>query len=102
METPAQEIFGEYYGRHVDSSFVAKELQALEMGHAAGTLDGAQQRLYEALTSAGPILVDAYPRQRPNPSEFSQRLSAARAKSAAAEAAYERERAGPPPPEKPT
>jgi hypothetical protein len=97
METLAQKIFGEYYGTPVDSSFVAEELQALEMGHAAGTLDAAQQRLYKALTSGGPILEDAYPRQRPNPSKFSRRLSAARAESAATEADYERGLAGAPP-----
>lgn len=59
METLAQEIFAEYYGRPVNPSFVADEIQALVMGHAAGTLNTAQQRLYAALTSAGQIVSDS-------------------------------------------
>ena len=55
METLAQEILAEYYGKPVSPYFVAIEMEALEMGHAAGTLNAAQQRLYAALISAGQI-----------------------------------------------
>jgi hypothetical protein len=58
METPAQEIFGEYYGKPVNPTLVAEEIQALVMGHAAGTLNAAQQRLYAALANAGQIVSD--------------------------------------------
>ena len=66
------------------------------LGHGAGTLDVAHERLYAALVSAGQI-PDHAAADRANLSEFSKRISAAQAKSAAAEAAYERELADAPP-----
>ena len=55
METLAQEIFGEYYGKPVNPAFVAIEIGALVLGHEAGTLDVAHERLYAALVRAGQI-----------------------------------------------
>ncbi len=97
METLAQEIFGEYYGKPVDPAFVAIELGALVLGHAAGTLDVAHERLYAALVSAGQILDPPT-----NLSALSERIGAAQAKSAAAQVAYDRALTGSRQPEKPS
>jgi|SRR5450759_4767907 len=97
MEALAQQIIAEYYGNPVNPAFVAIEIGALVLGHGAGTLDVAHERLYAALVSAGQI-PDHAAADRANLSEFSKRrISAAQAKSAAAEAAYERELADAPP-----
>jgi hypothetical protein len=101
METLAQEIFGEYYGKPVNRAFVAIEIGALVLGHGAGTLDVAHERLYAALVNAGQI-PDHAAADRANLFEVSKRICAAQAKSAAAEAACERELVGAQPPEKPT
>jgi hypothetical protein len=96
MEALAQQIIAEYYGNPVNPAFVAIEIGALVLGHGVGTLDVAHERLYAALVSAGQI-PDHAAADRANLSEFSKRISAAQAKSAAAEAAYERELADAPP-----
>jgi hypothetical protein len=57
METLAQKLISGHYGKAVNSSFVAIELSALVLGHAAGTLDGAHEHLYAALVDAGQIQV---------------------------------------------
>ena len=43
METLAQKMIAEHYGTTVNPSFVAIEIAALVLGHAAGTLEKAQQ-----------------------------------------------------------
>jgi hypothetical protein len=55
METIAQMMIADHYGKAVNSSFVAIEIAALVVGHAAGTLDGAHEVLYAALVNAGQI-----------------------------------------------
>lgn len=110
METLAQEIIAEYYGKPVDHVVAALEIKALEMGHAAGTLDAGQEWLYVALLSAaGRItmtdeeLRDDLGHAAADQTNLSARIDAARARSAAAQAAYQFERANaPPPPEEPT
>jgi len=67
MEILAQEIFGEHYGKPVHPAVVAIETEALAMGHAAGTLNAAQQRLYAALVGAGQIFDHQQPTGRTNP-----------------------------------
>jgi hypothetical protein len=57
METLAQKMIAGHYGKPVNPSFVAIEIAALMMGHAAGTLDDAHQRLYASLLAAGQIQV---------------------------------------------
>jgi hypothetical protein len=57
METLAQELIREHYGEPANPSFVAIELAALVLGHAAGTLDQAHQQLYAALVDAGQMQV---------------------------------------------
>ena len=57
METLAQKLIGGHYGTVANPSFVAIELSALVLGHAAGTLDHAHRRLYAALVDAGQIQV---------------------------------------------
>ena len=60
METLAQKLISQHYGTPADPSFVAIELSALVLGHAAGTLGDAHQQLYAALVAAGQIpLADA-------------------------------------------
>jgi hypothetical protein len=46
METLAQEIFGEYYGKPVIPTFVAIEIGGLVLRHGAGTLDVAHESLF--------------------------------------------------------
>jgi hypothetical protein len=60
METLAQQMIAGHYGKPVNPSFVAIEIAALVLGHAAGTLDDAHQQLYSSLVFAGQI-------QEPNP-----------------------------------
>jgi hypothetical protein len=55
METLAQQMIAGHYGKSVNPSFVAIEIAALVLGHAAGTLDEAHQHLYAALVAAGQI-----------------------------------------------
>jgi hypothetical protein len=55
METLAQKLISGHYGKPANPSFVAIELSALMLGHAAGTLDDAHQQLYAALVAAGQI-----------------------------------------------
>jgi len=55
METLAQEMIAGHYGKPVNPSFVAIEIAALVLGHAAGTMDDAHERLYAALVAAGQI-----------------------------------------------
>jgi hypothetical protein len=55
METLAQRMLAGHYGKPVNPSFVAIEIAALVLGHAAGTLDDAHQQLYVALVAAGQI-----------------------------------------------
>jgi hypothetical protein len=55
METLAQQLIACHYGKVVNPSFVAIEMSALVLGHAAGTLDKPHQQLYAALVAAGQI-----------------------------------------------
>jgi hypothetical protein len=55
METLAQEMIAEYYGKPVNPSFVAIEIAALVLGHAGGKMDDAHERLYASLVAAGEI-----------------------------------------------
>lgn len=55
METLAQKMIAGHYGKPVNPSFVAIEMSALVLGHAAGTLDKAHEQLYAALYAAGQI-----------------------------------------------
>lgn len=64
METLAQRMIAGHYGKPVNPSFVAIEIAALMLGHAAGTLDHAHGRLYASLVAAGQI-------QEPSVASFS-------------------------------
>jgi hypothetical protein len=55
METLAQVMIADHYGKSVNPSFVAIEIAALVLGHAAGTLDRAHGQLYASLVAAGEI-----------------------------------------------
>jgi hypothetical protein len=55
METIAREMIAKHYGKPVNPSFVAIEIAALVLGHAAGTMDDAHKRLYASLVAAGEI-----------------------------------------------
>jgi hypothetical protein len=55
METIAQRMIAGHYGKPVNPSFVAIEIAALVLGHAAGTLDEAHESLYASLLVAGEI-----------------------------------------------
>ena len=55
METLAQKMIALHYGKPVNPSFVAIEIAALVMGHAAGTLDCAHEQLHASLVAAGQI-----------------------------------------------
>jgi hypothetical protein len=48
-------MIAEHYGKPVNPSFVAIEIAALVLGHAAGTMDDAHERLYASLVAAGEI-----------------------------------------------
>jgi hypothetical protein len=55
METLAQQMIAGHYGKSINPSFVAIEIAALVLGHAAATLDSAHEQLYAALVNAGQI-----------------------------------------------
>jgi hypothetical protein len=59
METLAQEIIAESYGKSGNPAFVEVEIGALLTAHKTGTLEGPDHRLFEALVIAGQIHEDA-------------------------------------------
>jgi hypothetical protein len=64
MDTIAQKMIAGHYGKPVNPSFVAIEIAALVLGHAAGSLDDAHEALYAALLAAGEIKEPPAPNAR--------------------------------------